>query len=126
KLIRHHGAPTLFAAGMGLFCLGWGLYALLQQPWLALPVQLLNGAGMGLLWPAGVTYIEQRAPSQQTATAQSLLNAVMYGIAPLLASLLTGNVFDIAGARMVLAMASAIMAVGIALFIVMRKRMPGG
>lgn len=122
KLIRRHSALSVFAAGMGIYGLGWICYALLRQPWMALLVQLFLGAGVGLLLPAAVTFIALRAPSQQTATAQSLLNAVMYGIAPLLASLIAGNVFDLAGARVVLALASAIVGAGILLYFILRKR----
>ncbi len=116
RLIKKHGAPRVFAAGMALFALGWGLYALLQNPTLALLVQALNGAGMGLLWPAAVTFVAQRAPAGRVASAQSLLGAVMYGLAPLLASQIAGNVFDAAGARAVLGVAAGTMLVGILLF----------
>jgi len=121
RLIQKRGAPLVFAAGMALFAIGWGLYALLQVPGLALLIQLVNGAAMGLLWPAGVVYVAQRAPAGQTATAQSLLGAVMYGMAPLVATQLAGGIFDAAGARTVLGGAAGTMVIGILLFALTRR-----
>jgi len=123
RLIQKHGAPPVFAAGMGLFALGWGLYALLGSAILAPGIQALNGAALGLLWPAGVTFVARRAPAGQAATAQALLSAVMYGVAPLLASQAAGTIYDLAGARTVLAVAAGTMAAGVVLFGLVRGRM---
>ncbi len=120
RLIQRRGAPLVFAAGMGLFALGWVLYAVLRTPFVAPAIQALNGAALGLLWPAGVTFVAQRAPAGQAATAQGLLSAVMYGVAPLLAAQLAGTVYDLAGARWVLAVAASTMALGVLLFALLR------
>lgn len=121
RLIRQRGAPAVFAAGIALFALGWAAYALLRSPWLGLPAQVLNGVGMGLIWPAAVTYVAQRSPAERGATAQSLLNAVMLGLAPLLASQIAGFTFDLSGARAVLWTASALMAAAVLLFLLLRR-----
>jgi PPP family 3-phenylpropionic acid transporter len=115
RLIQKHGAPRIFAAGMAFFALGWGLYSRIGIPALALAIQVLSGAGMGLLWPAAVTYLAQRAPAGQDATAQSLLSAMMYGVAPLVAAQIAGAIFDSAGARTVLAFAAGTMILSILL-----------
>ena len=115
-LIRKRGAPFTFAAGMALFSAGFCLYATLRTPEPALCIQILLGCGMGLLWPAAVTYVAQQAPAERTATAQSLLNAVMYGVGPLLATQIAGAVFDAAGAELVLLAAAGALVAGIALF----------
>lgn len=122
NLIKRQGAPRVFAAGMALFGLSWGFYALLRSPPVALAVQLLGGAAMGLLWPAGVTFVARRAPDEKAATAQALLSAVMYGFAPLLATQIAGAVYDAAGARMVLAFAGSVMAVGVLIFGAVRNQ----
>jgi PPP family 3-phenylpropionic acid transporter len=121
RLIKRWGARMTFAAGAGLFALGWGLYAILEDPALAPFIQLLIGAGMGLLWPAGVTYVAREAPAGRDATAQSLLNATMYGVAPLIATQLAGNVFDVAGPRVVLGVSAGTMAAGVLLFLLTRR-----
>lgn len=121
RLIRKRGAPLVFATGMGLLALSWGLYSVLQVPALALAIQVIAGSAMGLLWPAGVTYVAQRAPDGQAATAQSLLSAMMYGIAPLVAVQIAGLVFDESGARMVLTVAAGTMVLGILLFALTRR-----
>lgn len=116
RMIRRNGPQRVFAVGIALFCLAWGLYAFLPSPTYAPLVQAFNGLAMGLLWPAGVTFVAQRAPAGRVATAQALLSAVMYGVAPLVASPLAGTLFDLAGARIVLASASAILLFGLVLF----------
>jgi MFS family permease len=121
RLIRRWGTRTIFAAGMGLMALSWGLYAVLRTPTLAPFIQLLSGAGMGLLWPAGVTYVAREAPVGRDATAQSLLNATMYGVAPLIATQLAGGVFDASGPRAVLGVSAAAMAAGVLLFLLARR-----
>ena len=123
RLIRKRGAPPVFALGMGLYALCWGLYAFLQAPVLAPLIQVLAGAGMGLLWPAGVIYVAQRAPAGRDATAQSLLAAVMSGVAPLLGSQLAGVVFDAAGPRTVLLVAAGTIAAGLVLFAAVNRRL---
>jgi len=119
RLIRRYGAPPIFALGMALMGVGWWQYSCLVDPDLAKWVQLLNGAGMGLLWPAGVTFVAQHAPAGRGATAQSLLSAVMFGIAPLLASQGAGWLFDAAGARTVLRGSGGSMAVGLVILAVL-------
>jgi PPP family 3-phenylpropionic acid transporter len=121
KLIKRWGARPVFAAGMVLFALGWGLYAVLKTPALAPFVQILVGAGMGLLWPAGVTYVAREAPAGRDATAQSLLNATMYGVAPLIATQLAGGIFDTAGPGAVLGVAAGTMAAGVLFFVLLRR-----
>jgi PPP family 3-phenylpropionic acid transporter len=121
RLIKRWGARVTFVAGAGLFALGWALYAILRAPAVAPLIQLLIGAGMGLLWPAGVTYVAREAPTGRDATAQSLLNATMYGIAPLIATQLAGNVFDVTGPRVVLGVSAGAMAAGVLLFLLTRR-----
>jgi PPP family 3-phenylpropionic acid transporter len=121
RLIKRWGARPTFVAGAGLFALGWVLYAILEAPSLAPFIQVVIGAGMGLLWPAGVTYVAREAPAGRDATAQSLLNATMYGVAPLIATQLAGNVFDAAGPRVVLWVSAGTMAAGVLLFLLTRR-----
>ena len=121
SLIKRWGARAIFAAGMALIALSWGFYAVLRTPALAPLIQLLSGAGMGLLWPAGVTYVAREAPAGRDATAQSLLNATMYGVAPLIATQLAGGVFDASGPRAVLGVSAAAMVAGVLLFLLVRR-----
>ncbi len=121
RLIEKHRAPTIFAAGTGLFVAGWALYAGLKVPGMAWAVQILLGAGMGLLWPAAVTYLAQQVPAERTATAQALLSAVMYGLAPLLAAQVAGLIFDESGARSVLRFAAGAMGAGLLIFAAARR-----
>ena len=122
RLIKRWGTQPIFAAGMGLFAASWGLYTILQTPTLAPFIQLLSGAGMGLLWPAGVIYVARQAPAGRDATAQSLLNATMYGVAPLIAAQMAGAVFDVAGPRAVLGVSATTLAAGVLLFLTTRDR----
>jgi PPP family 3-phenylpropionic acid transporter len=122
RLIRKRGAPLVFAAGMALCGLSWGLFAGLRSPELGLLIQILNGAGTGLLLPATVTFMAQRASFGRIATAQSLLSAVMFGVAPLAATQLAGAVYDAAGARVVLWVAAGLMSAGVLLLGLVQQR----
>ena len=122
RLIRKRGAPPVFAAGIALSGMSWGLFATLRSPELGLLIQMLNGAGTGLLLPAAVTFMAQRAPSGRIATAQSLLSAVMFGVAPLAATQLAGAVYDAAGVRVVLGVAAGIMSAGVLLLGLVNQR----
>ena len=121
RLMRKYKAPLVFAAGVLLFAMGWACYALIRVPWLGLPIQVLNGIGMGFIWPACVTYTARRSPAEQGAGAQSLLNAVMLGIAPLIASQVAGFAFDLSGSRTVLWLAAALMGAAVVLFAMLRR-----
>lgn len=121
RLIEQRGARPVFVAGMMLFALGWGLYGILETPALAPCLQLIIGAGMGLLWPAGVTYLARKAPAGQEATAQSLLNATMYGVAPLIATQLAGAIFDAAGPAAVLGASAGTIVSGVLVFLLIRR-----
>jgi MFS transporter, PPP family, 3-phenylpropionic acid transporter len=120
RLIKRWGARPIFAVGMGFIALGWGLYAILKTPLLAPFIHLSIGAGMGLLWPAAVTYVARETPAGRDATAQSLLNATMYGVAPLIAVQLAGAVFDTAGPRAVLGVSAGALAAGVFLSLLTR------
>jgi len=122
KLIQKRGAPQTFVIGSILLAIGWGLFAVLRNPNLAPFIQIIGGAGMGLFLPSAVVYVAQRAPAGRNSTAQSLLGAVIFGIAPLIASQVAGAIYDTAGPRIVLATAASIMAAGILLFILTRNQ----
>ena len=68
---------------------------------------------MGLFLPSCVVFVAGRAPPGRESTAQALLVAVIFGVAPLIASQLAGVAFDAAGPRWVLAIAAVLMLVSL-------------
>ncbi len=64
-------------ASMALRC---GLYGLVNVPWGALMVQLLQFVTFPILWVAGVSYADENAPAGMGATAQSIFNSAFMGI----------------------------------------------
>lgn len=67
KKIGHIHAMSMVLAG---FCVRFFLYSLLVNPWLALPIELLNGVTFGIFYSTMASYASIVAPSGTEATMQ--------------------------------------------------------
>ena len=76
KRLGPHGLLTLGLAATALRC---GLYGLVNAPWLALIVQLLQFFTYPMLLVAGVSYAHENAPAGLGATAQSIFSSSFMG-----------------------------------------------
>ena len=79
---------------------------------------LLEGVGFGLFVTATVRFIASWSPSGQVATYQGLRNAGRAGLAPLLAGLLGGTIFDMTGPRAVFVVSAGAAALGVVALLV--------
>jgi MFS family permease len=90
-----------FLSGPRSVILAYGLmggaylgYVLVSNP-AALPIfAMLKGLGFGLFFPNTVRILTERSPEKWAATAQSLMAAGMFGLAPLVAGPLGGLIHD--------------------------------
>ena len=57
------------------------------------------GLGFGLFFICTVQAIDERVPEEWSASAQAVMNAAAWGLAPLLAGPLSGVLFDTYGIR---------------------------
>ena len=90
RLLRRWSMKSLIIFSMGLLALRFFAYSLIQAPWGVAPINLLHGATFSVFWVVGVAYAAKSAPEGLSATAQSLLSSVMFGIAAVAGALLGG------------------------------------
>ncbi|XP_041987647.1 major facilitator superfamily domain-containing protein 6 [Aricia agestis] len=85
------------AAAMSVVLLAFGgrflLYSALRDAWWTLPVELLQGPTMGLLYPAMAGYAARAAPPGAATTVQGLAGAVFEGVGVSLGSLAGGQLY---------------------------------
>lgn len=81
RLLARWGVRRLLVVAFGAVIVRLLAYALIQSPWLVLPVQLLHGLTFSVLWIAGVAYADRIAPQGMGATAQGLFSGVSMGVA---------------------------------------------
>lgn len=98
KLARVLGRPGALLIAYGLLSLANVAKAFAPSPELFLPIGVLKGLGFGLFFVTTVRLVDEQAPAAWAATAQGVLNAVLLGIAPLIATPLGGWIFDVYGA----------------------------
>lgn len=72
RIIRRFTARRTLAFAALLYALCSALQSVIVDPWLAVAVQAIRGAGYGLFWTAGVLEAQALAPRGMSATAQSL------------------------------------------------------
>ena len=121
RLMQRWGAPRVYAIGLSFFAASCVLFAVISNPWWGLLAMFINGIGMGLQWPAGVTYVAWRAPAAHAAGAQSLKVTVTFGISSLIASQLGGVVYDVAGSQKLMAVSGGILIAAVVLFFVLGR-----
>jgi len=80
RMLKKLGARGLLLLGLASMALRCGLYGLVNVPWGALTIQLLQFVTFPILWVAGVSYANENAPAGMGATAQSIFNSAFMGI----------------------------------------------
>jgi predicted MFS family arabinose efflux permease len=72
-------------------------YALISNPWLVLPMQLLHGFSFSALWVAGVAHADGTAPSGMSTTAQAIFSGVSMGLAAAVGAFIGGLLYERVG-----------------------------
>jgi PPP family 3-phenylpropionic acid transporter len=80
RMLKKLGARGLLLLGLVCMALRCGLYGLVNVPWEALTVQLLQFVTFPILLVAGVSYAYENAPKGMGATAQSIFSSAFFGI----------------------------------------------
>lgn len=94
--------------------LGWSL---IDDPYLALSLQLFNGLSFGALWLAAVAYAREIAPAGMSATAQGLLSGMYFGLSSAVGALLGGLWYEQVGVWGMYRWGAVVMVVGLVIFI---------
>jgi PPP family 3-phenylpropionic acid transporter len=94
--------------------LGWSM---INDPYVALSLQLLNGLAFGALWMAGVAYAREIAPAGMGATAQGLLSGVYFGFSSAVGALLGGFWYEQVGSWGMYRWGAMVMFIGLLIFV---------
>ncbi len=117
-VLRRAGGPFTLALSCLLLGSAYVGLAVMPRPELLLLAALLEGVGVGLFLTATVRLVASWSPQGQVATYQGLLNAGSSGLAPLLAGLLGGAIFDTAGPQVVFVVSAGAVAIGMVVLLV--------
>lgn len=121
-LIRERGTVQAMAASFGCYALGWGGYALIGTPALALPLVVLQGFGQALFLVSLVILLGGLGLPERAATDQMLAQLTVPGLASIVAQPLSGWIFDHWGGASLFALDAAIVLGAAALLLWRRDR----
>ncbi|MCP4400362.1 MAG: MFS transporter [bacterium] len=106
KIVGLLGGPKTFLLAYGLLLAAYLGYAAAWHPGLLLLTALVKGFGFGLFLANAIPFISSRIPENLSSTVQSLFSASLFGLAPLLAAPLGGEIYERFGPRAVFLCAS--------------------
>ena len=101
--------PKTFLLAYGLLLTAFLGYSAAWHPWLLLLTALVKGFGFGLFLSSSIPFISERVPESLSSTVQSFFNASLFGLAPLFAAPLSGEIYERFGPRAVFICASLFM-----------------
>ncbi|ANE48296.1 MFS transporter [Paenibacillus swuensis] len=81
KYMHKFNELALLGVAGGLYALRWVVYALVQDPWLLMFLQVTASFTFGVFWVTAVSYAVRLVPEHLRSTGQSVLAAVFLGLA---------------------------------------------
>ncbi|MEY4660688.1 MAG: hypothetical protein RLZZ42_640 [Bacteroidota bacterium] len=94
RIIMRLGTKVTLILTVLVLALRLLLYAVIHQPEMAIPIELLHGISWSLFWVASVEYVSKLVDSKWMATGQSLLYAAYYGLGAIAGNYWTGFLSD--------------------------------
>jgi MFS transporter, PPP family, 3-phenylpropionic acid transporter len=94
---RRLGGPGALLLSYVLLGAAYAGFALARDPLVLVPLAVVKGFGFGLYFVSTVRLVDERTPPEWASTIQAALNAGAGGLAPLVASLLGGAIYDALG-----------------------------
>jgi oligosaccharide:H+ symporter len=98
-MLGRFGTAACLSISVAAFFVRDMVYAVMEQPWYVVPLEVLHGITFGLLVAALTTYIYASAPKGVAGTMIGLLSAFQRGIGAGIASLVGGQIYDEYGVR---------------------------
>ncbi len=93
-IIRRIGGPKTLLLSYSLLLTAYIGYALAWHPWILLLMTAMKGLGFGLFIVTTIYLVNERTPDNWAATVQSMINASIFGLSPLLAAAIGGEIYD--------------------------------
>lgn len=100
EIAKKIGIQGILTMSLASYVLRFFNYALLRNPWQALPAEILRGITFATFWAGSTYYVYNAAPNGLTATMLSLLNGVYHGIGQSLGALVGGYLSKYVGISM--------------------------
>jgi len=119
-LLRRMGARRLFMLSLVVYAVRAFFYVFIQDPRWGILGQALHGPSFSAMWAAGVSIAAELAPPGLGASAQAAYVAVVFGLAGVTGTLLSGAVYGSSGPRLMFALAGGAALLGIAVLAVFR------
>jgi PPP family 3-phenylpropionic acid transporter len=114
---RYLRGPKVLLLAYGLMGGAYLGYALIHTPGMMLLLAAVKGLGFGLFFVSTVRLVDARAPEEWSSTAQAMLSAGIFGVAPLIAGPLGGAIYDSLGVAAVFLVGAT--AVGLAAVVIL-------
>jgi PPP family 3-phenylpropionic acid transporter len=124
-MIRRFGPRSLLLAAFGTYAIRAFLYAQISAPIWAIPAQLLHGPTFSALWAGAVAYASQQSRKELGASAQSLFNSVLMGIAASGGALIGGILYDRLGLAQTFRFCGLLSLAGFAVFLLFGNKRGG-
>ncbi|MCP4539146.1 MAG: MFS transporter [Chloroflexi bacterium] len=118
RLLNRWGSRGLLMISLAACAVQAFTFSFVQIPWLALPIQLIQGLAFSAMWTAGVSYAAQIAPEGTKATAQGVLAAVTMGLRSAVGAFVGGILYDGLGAVPMFRVGGVCALIGLLLFVI--------
>jgi PPP family 3-phenylpropionic acid transporter len=119
-LMARFGVNRLIAFALLMAVVRLFALALMQAPWLAVPISFLHGPSFALLWAGGVADADAAAPSGLGATAQGLFAGALMGLGSALGGFIGGPAGETIGFASLFAILGWMTAGALVVFVVAR------
>ncbi|GBM03828.1 Major facilitator superfamily domain-containing protein 6-A [Araneus ventricosus] len=106
--IKTFGYFACIIGSFAAFTLRLGLYYILENPWLILPIEILHGLTFAVFYASMTGYASDNAPPGTEATMMGILGGLFEGLGVATGSLLGGVGFDRIGGRRTFLVAATI------------------
>ncbi|GFQ94547.1 major facilitator superfamily domain-containing protein 6-B [Trichonephila clavata] len=106
--IKTFGYFYCVSGALAAFGLRYGLYYILENPWLVLPIEVLQGLTFAVFYTAMTGYASNNAPPGTATTLMGILGGLFEGLGVATGSLLGGFGFDKIGGRKTFLIAACI------------------
>jgi PPP family 3-phenylpropionic acid transporter len=98
-VMRYLSHRLVFVVGCGIYVAVFVVWAFTSDALVTALIKLVMGVGFALCYVASVVIADDLAPAHLRATAQALVKAVSFGLAPVVGALAGGIVYGAIGSR---------------------------